>query len=507
LPKSSRISPVADVSLTTSQIAGLTGACPLTRYDPQEITGLASHPAGINRAGMVFVCMNEFLEYNRWQTWRQHLQMLQNLKLSAVVTPEAIPGLEIPQFMASQPRQALAHLAAAFYGYPGRQLDLIGVTGTNGKTTTSRLIDHLSTFCGEGSGCLGTLGSRILGREVGKGNYTTPLAPEVMEFLALVRERGGTRAVLEVSSHALALDRVHGLGFSTAVLTNLERDHLDFHGTEEAYREAKLCLFRAVAADGLCVINADSPACAAFVKASGGRVATYGLKSKDADLVGEVIRYDASGSHVRISCEGECWEVHSPLAGSFHVENLLAALLVGKEKGWPIEVMSKAVESFTPVIGRMERLELANGCSGIIDYAHNPDGLEQVLKSCRVLCEGTLHVVFGCGGDRDAGKRSLMGEIASRLADRIWITSDNPRTEDPQKILEAILEGVTPSGKAVSVEIDRGKAIAAAYEGTRAGDVLLVAGKGHEDYQIVGVEKLPYSDHAELRKLQDGSAS
>jgi len=418
--------------------------------------------------------------------------------------PEAIEGLELPQLVCRDPRRALGLAARLVAGCPDSCMGVYGVTGTNGKTTTTRLLAHLLHRLGQPCGSIGTLGVELAGSGgfALPGTYTTPLAPELYGHLARMRGAGAAAAAMEVSSHALALDRVAGLAFDGAILTNIERDHLDFHGTVAAYAEAKQRLFSRVKPDGWCVLNRHSPYCAPFAASASGQVRTYAVADERADVQARDLELSPDGSAFTIRAGAQAQRFHCRLAGAFQVENALAAITLAHALGHPLAAIAGALADFPPVCGRMEQIPLPNGCTAIVDYAHNPDGLEHLLGACRPFCRGRLHVVFGCGGDRDKGKRPIMGGIAARLADLCWVTSDNPRTEEPGGIIDDILAGMD-AGRAAKHRIpDRAAAIRAAYAATAAGDILVVAGKGHEDYQIVGLEKHHFSDQEILRGLE-----
>ncbi len=468
-----------------------------------EVTAVACHPDAVRGGGVLFACMDEYLEYNRWQTWRTHLERLPALGLAALITPEPVGGMAVPQLVVADPRRALGRAARLVTGCPDRELVLFGVTGTNGKTTTTRLLAHLSTRLGLRCASIGTLGVELAGALSVPGAYTTPLAPELYGHLAALRQAGAAAVAMEVSSHALALDRVEGLAFAAAVLTNIERDHLDFHGTQEAYAEAKERLFGKVKPDGWCVVNRHCRHFARLQAACSGRLVTYGRAGCGADFEAADWRLAPDHTAFTVRERDGSWPVVLPLVGGFQIDNALAALALLRVRGHSPADLAAALPDFAPVPGRMERIAMPNGCTAIVDYAHNPDGLRQVLENSRLLCRGRLHVVFGCGGDRDRGKRPIMGALAARLADVVWVTSDNPRTEDPQRIVAEIMDGLAAAGghARVHTEVDRAAAIAAAYAGTADGDVLVVAGKGHEDYQIIGHTRHPFSDQAVLRSL------
>ncbi|MGC9450947.1 MAG: UDP-N-acetylmuramoyl-L-alanyl-D-glutamate--2,6-diaminopimelate ligase [Oceanipulchritudo sp.] len=472
-------------------------------FAPVTVEAVACHPSEVTGESCLFVCMDEYLEYNRWQTWRTHLEQLPGLKISVLVAPEPVEGLAVPQLITPEPRKALGRVARLLHDQPDLGMEVHGVTGTNGKTTTTRLIAHLFGRLGVSCGSIGTLGMELTGAIRRPGTYTTPLAHGLYQELEELKEAGAEAVAMEVSSHGLALDRVEGLVFQSAILTNVGRDHLDFHGTREAYVEAKRRLFRRVKASGWCILNRFSPLHDDFAAACSGTVRSYGPAGSGAGL--ELLEVELHPGHslFRLRRGGESELFETRLVGGFQVENAMAAISLLDARGFSLEAIAGALRDFPPVCGRMERMAMPNGCTAIVDYAHNPDGLKNLLENCRLLCRGRLHLVFGCGGDRDKGKRSLMGALAAEMADVVWITSDNPRTEEPESIIRDILEGIPGSGQGTRAHriVDRKEAIQAAYRATREEDVLVVAGKGHEDYQIVGLVKHPFSDQEILRGL------
>ncbi len=491
----------SDSGATLSEILGVVQPESVSGLKQTSIASVACHPDEVKGSHCLFVCINEYLEYNKWQTWRSHLETLAELDLAAVVTPEIIPGLEIPQLVCKDPRRALGQIARLLNGYPDLYIPVFGVTGTNGKTTTTRLLAHLFSSLGKPCGSIGTLGIELAGKFELPGTYTTPLAPQLYSQLKHLREAGADRIAMEVSSHGLALDRVEGIAFEGAILTNVERDHLDFHGTQAAYAEAKRQLFTMVRQSGLCVLNKDSAYCQPFAETASARVVTYGKSGSGADY--ELIDMELLPTRSRFSLhhEGHAHAFETQLVGEFQIENAMAAIALLVGTGFPIAAVADALRGFPSVCGRMEQFLLPSGATAIVDYAHNPDGLKHLLESSRLLCKGRLHVVFGCGGDRDRGKRPIMGQLASRIADVCWITSDNPRTEDPHGILRDILDGCERDEAVIIEEPDRKTAIEKASADAGPEDVVVVAGKGHEDYQLIGFTKHPFSDQGVLRGL------
>jgi UDP-N-acetylmuramoyl-L-alanyl-D-glutamate--2,6-diaminopimelate ligase len=391
----------------------------------------------------------------------------------------------------SDSRRALSTVAAAFYDDPSRALDVVGVTGTNGKTTTVQLVRSILDRAGKPCGTIGTVGAAFGDRTWTLAN-TTPLPPELHGLLASMRDAGATSVAMEVSSHALALDRVDDVAFRVAALTNVTRDHLDFHATLEAYAAAKRRLFGMARA---CVLNLDDEHGASWARELAGdgvAVMGYGERHPDAVLVPTNVESASDGSRFRVN--GQAFEVRIP--GRFNVFNALAAIGIARTLGVDDATSARGLAQLERVPGRMERLR-ENGIDVIVDYAHTPDALESALRSLRETAAGDLAVVFGAGGDRDRGKRPEMGAAAARYADRLYVTSDNPRTEDPEAIAAEIVAGI--GSRPHVVELDRRRAIERAVSEARRGDVVLVAGKGHETYQIVGQRVLDFDDAAVAR--------
>lgn len=413
---------------------------------------------------------------------------------ASVVVMESAPPTALPQNVTivrvADSQRALSLLASAFYGDPSYALDVVGITGTNGKTTTTRMVAAMLEAAGVSCGVIGTVGAELHSRRWELEN-TTPLPPALHRVLAEMRDDGAQAVAMEVSSHALALDRVDDVRFRIAALTNVTRDHLDFHRTQEAYAAAKRRLFSLAPS---CVLNADDAAGARWaeeLRAEGRAVVTYSMRA-DATLVPAdvVIESDAS----RFNVGGQRYRV--PLPGRFNVWNALAAIAITRLMGMDDATGARGLRGLERVPGRMERLH-ATGIDVVIDYAHTPDALESALRALRETTRGALAVVFGCGGDRDRGKRPEMGAIAARLADRIYLTNDNPRTEDARAIVDAIASGI--GNREHTIELDRRRAIERAIAEASSDDVVLVAGKGHEDYQIVGDRVLPFDDAAVAR--------
>jgi UDP-N-acetylmuramoyl-L-alanyl-D-glutamate--2,6-diaminopimelate ligase len=406
--------------------------------------------------------------------------------------------LGVPEIPVESVRAAMAPAAAAFFGHPTDRLQTIGVTGTNGKTTTAFLVRALLEAGGRQTGLLGTVKSVIGGteREVAR---TTPEAIDLHRAFAEMLGSGDRACVIEVSSHALELHRADAIHFAAAIFTNLTQDHLDFHPTMEAYFAAKRRLFTGAEPPASSIINVDDPYGARLAAELDDPV-TFALR-EPALYRATRVSTDLSGSSFAVQGPDGELELSSPLRGEFNVYNVLGALATARSLGVSAETCTAAIATAGQVPGRFETVDDGQPFAVLVDYAHTPDSLENVLQAARELTDARLHVVFGCGGDRDRGKRPLMGEIARRLADRVIVTSDNPRSEDPESIIAEILQG---SGRDVQHDADRRAAIAEAIGDAQPGDVVVIAGKGHEQGQeFEAGRKLPFDDvtvaHAILR--------
>ncbi len=412
---------------------------------------------------------------------------------TAILAEKAVEvPADIAVAMVPDTRKAMAQVAAAFYGYPSQRLKLIGVTGTNGKTTTTWLIRSILEHWGKKTGIMGTIHTRIDEIEADAAR-TTPEAPDIEKFLALCCQHQAEYVVMEVSSHALSLDRVDGLSYHQAIFTNLTQDHLDYHHTMEAYLEAKCKLFQMIQPErgNVCIVNVDDPAASAFIKAAQAPVVTCSLHP-GADLYIEDLHMDASGTSFVYCWKGKKYPVHMTLVGDFNVHNALGAIASALCENVPPEVIREALKNIRGVPGRFQSVNEGQNYMVIVDYAHTPDGLENILKTGRKLAKNRLITVFGCGGDRDHTKRPLMGAIASEYSDYVIVTSDNPRSEEPEEIIRQILVGIKKSN--YEVMADRKQAIKKAIEMAQAGDLIMIAGKGHETYQLVKNQVLHFDD-------------
>ena len=435
-----------------------------------------------------------------------------------VERPVAVP-FETACVRVSDARRAMAHAAAVFFGRPSRSLVLVGVTGTNGKTTVTYLLEAIFGAAGHACGVIGTISRRYGGREQ-PALLTTPESLEIEELLAEMVSAGVGFVAMEVSSHALDLDRAHGLDFDAAVFTNLSRDHLDYHGDMESYFRSKARLFTECLPDSVkerpvAVINADDARgseLARLTREAGLAALTYGRSSRW-DVHPLRLDSDVDGLRGTLSCGGQEIEFASPLMGEINLENILAAAGTAWALGAAPEAIVSGLARLERVPGRLERVPNGLGVTLVVDYAHTPDALDKVIRALRPLTRGRLITVFGCGGDRDAGKRPLMGEAAAGASDAVVVTSDNPRGEEPLAIIRGIEDGVRRGGmqridddgagsarRGYRVEPDRRAAIRLGLSLADPGDVLLVAGKGHEDYQILGGRRIHFDDREVLRQ-------
>jgi UDP-N-acetylmuramoyl-L-alanyl-D-glutamate--2,6-diaminopimelate ligase len=395
--------------------------------------------------------------------------------------------LPVPQVRVPSVRGAMGPMSAAVFDHPAGAMATVGITGTNGKTTVSYLLESIFRAAGLVPGVVGTIGARVAGSPVELG-HTTPEAPELQRLLARMRDAGVTALAMEVSSHALTHGRVDGITFDVAAFTNLSQDHLDFHGTMDEYADAKARLFTpGLARRG--VVNVEDPTGARIAATAGIPVTTCGLKAGAAVRATDVA---VGRNGITLSIDGERFV--SPLLGAFNVENVLVAVASARELGLAPDAITEGVRSLAAVPGRMESVDAGQGFLLVVDYAHTPDSIRSVLRAARPLSTGRVIVVFGCGGDRDRAKRPLMGEAATTNADLAIVTSDNPRSEDPEAIVAEILPGAERGGGAFVVELDRRAAIARAVGEAGVGDVVVVAGKGHEPVQAFHDRTVPFDD-------------
>ncbi len=416
----------------------------------------------------------------------------------AAVVEEVNPQIKLPQVVVSDCRRVMAHLAANFYAGPLAGLKLVGITGTNGKTTTSYLVQSVLNAAGKKAGLIGTIVYDLGKSEPQPAWNTTPEAVDICRMLARMTENNCQSAVLEVSSHGLALNRVDGLSFDGAVFMNLSRDHLDFHPDEQAYFQAKARLFDLLKQDGVAALNIDDPYGQQLAGQVRGKILSFGL-SEHADVRATEWETDVSGIRLTMITPTGALSLSSGLIGAFNVQNILAATAVALGLGIETDKIIEGIEALTGVPGRLEAVDIRPGVLAVIDYAHTPDALEKAIRNLRKIASGRLIVLFGAGGDRDKGKRPLMGKIVDELADVALVTSDNPRTEKPEAIIEEICSGMAHAEKR-RVITERRKAIETAVQMAAEGDVILIAGKGHESYQEIDGVKKDFDEKAILKE-------
>jgi len=430
--------------------------------------------------------------------------------------PEDLGPVDRPVVIVLDSRRALAPASAHFFENPASELSLIGITGTNGKTSTTYLVESILNRAGIPVGVIGTLDIRYAGERQPAVN-TTPESYEIQCNLRAMRDHGVECAVMEVSSHGLALDRVHGCEFSIAALTNVSQDHLDFHDSMDAYRDAKTRLFDTyLRASGSAVVNIDDASADAFVAAAERSGAKLIRVSRDGESAAEVrleqSRIELNGTDARIALPGGALKLRIPLVGDFNLENTLVACGIAVALDIDPKFIAEGVENCPQVPGRVERVQTARESEPmvLVDYAHTPDAIDKLLATLRPLANERLVAVFGCGGDRDRSKRPLMAEAVARWSDRVVATSDNPRSEDPLQILKDVEAGLGALRRVEAAELDatdgsyamisdRRHAIETAIDIARPGDMVVIAGKGHEDYQIVGPDRLHFDDREEAR--------
>lgn len=426
--------------------------------------------------------------------------------------PQGVPWVQV-----ANGRVAMAQIAARFNGSPTQGLPLIGITGTNGKTTTSYLIEAILQAAGIPAAVLGTISYRFGGTRI-EASHTTPESTELQAIFRQLADAGAQAFVMEVSSHALEQHRVDGCDFNVGVFTNLTRDHLDYHGTMEAYGAAKQRLFHDLLQPGVpgelrcAVINIDDPAAVDFIKATDSTVIRYGVTA-DAEVTVRDACFSVNGITGRLVTPRGEQSFSSRLVGSYNLSNIMAAAAAGVALDLPLEIIVRGIEQQASVPGRLERVDNNCGVTCLVDYAHTGDALENVLSTLRQLATGRIITVFGCGGDRDNGKRPIMGRVAATYSDLAIVTSDNPRTEEPLSILAQIRNGILPLGlreytapeltggclkeKGFVMLENRREAIRLGANLAQSGDILLLAGKGHEDYQIIGTVKHHFDDREE----------
>ncbi len=479
----------------------------------QEISGVAYHSKRVEE-GFLFVAIRG-LEFDGHQFIQEAIER----GAKAILLEEGDGAVGQTMIFVPNSRRALARVACNFYGHPSSKIKLIGITGTNGKTTTSYLLESILKEAGHPVGVIGTINVRY-GGKVRVAPNTTPESLDLQGILREMVEERISHVVMEVSSHGLALDRVYGCQFDHAVFTNFTSDHLDYHKTIAHYFESKRKLFaeslkQSEKRERFAVINADDPRGEEMVKGVGLPVIRYGM-GPSCDVTADEVESTSEGLSFRLKTSKGICSVRSRLIGQYNLYNILAAAATGIGMGIPLEIIRRGVEALEGVSGRFEKVRSQKGVDVIVDYAHTHDALERVLLGIRsIRKEGRVITVFGCGGDRDRTKRPLMGAVAGRYSDLAILTSDNPRTEDPLAIMDDVEKGFQSlplrewqrnevaswrSGKGYVKIADRREAIRMAIQLAQPGDTVLIAGKGHETYQIIGKERFPFDDRVEAQK-------
>lgn len=481
-----------------------------------EVRGLAYHSQNV-KEGFLFAAIRGWKEDGR-----KYIPEAIRRGANCLLVDAFNEEIKVTQVVVPEVREALARLAATFYGDPSAFLNLIGITGTNGKTTTSYLIESILQEAGARPGVVGTINYRYLG-QVWPAPTTTPESLDLQRTLREMWEAGVTHVILEVSSHALDMQRVRGCHFNVALFTNLSRDHLDYHGSMENYFRAKQLLFTQYLGESkknsrFAIVNLDDPKGEELLRVAQGLKFGYGIK-KRGEVWPEEVEEKSDGIYCRVHTPRGSWEITSSLIGRHNLYNILAAVSVAEVLEIPGALISEGIKKLTHVPGRLELIRGEKGVRIFIDYAHTEDALERALATLRKVCAGRLLVVFGCGGDRDKGKRAKMGQVAVRGSDLAIVTSDNPRTEDPLAIIREIEKGIKALNgrKYLAADLiekgtlnihqgnyvvipDRREAIELAINLAQPNDVVLIAGKGHENYQIIGHKKIHFDDREEVAR-------
>jgi UDP-N-acetylmuramoyl-L-alanyl-D-glutamate--2,6-diaminopimelate ligase len=417
---------------------------------------------------------------------------------SAIISEKEIGACPVPVIRVDSARDALSELAIRFHGDPTSRMNVVGVTGTNGKTTTTYLLRSIFEAAGEKAGLMGTI-SHAIGNRLLPSDNTTPGSDQLQKIFGEMVQAGCKSAAMEVSSHSLDQGRVRGVRFAAGIFTNLTRDHMDYHPTLEHYRDAKGKLFEQIGAKGIVALNADDEVSAHYAKNSEAHVVYYGIKRKS-DVSAQVELGTFNGTRLRMKMGTEEVLVHTRLIGTHNVYNILSAAACTWAMGYDLDHIKAGIENLTAVPGRLEPVEAGQDYAVLVDYAHTDDALRNVLNCLRPLVRGRLLVVFGCGGDRDRGKRPKMGRVASEMADKVFLTSDNPRSESPTAILSDVVEGIR-KGSDYTIEPDRRAAIKLALQCAQKDDVVLIAGKGHETYQIFKDKTVGFDDRQISREI------
>lgn len=464
-----------------------------------DITGISYDSRNIN-SGNIFICL-----VGEKTDGHKYIKDAEEKGACAIVAQNKI-STALPVIYTTNTQIALAKIANVFFGDPSKKIRITGVTGTNGKTTTTHLIQHIFEKHNIKTAIIGTLGTReSTSSKYYDAKHTTPQSPELQNTLSELLEKGFKNIAMEVSSHALSLNRVYETNFAGGVFTNLTQDHLDFHHTMEEYFKAKRILFEILNTsthkNKFAIINKDDSYFLKFTEIlkSDIKLITYGIKN-DSDFQAKDIEYSFDGANFTLITPDGNFKVKSKLNGQFNIYNVLASICTAYHEGIPLEKITEYLKEAKEVEGRFQIISDSDSPICIVDYAHTPDGLENILKAARLMVKnGKLISVFGCGGDRDPTKRPKMGKISEELADITVITSDNPRSEEPNQIISDILSGINNTSN-ITVEADRKKAIELAINKANKNDIIVIAGKGHEDYQILKTKTIHFDDREEVKE-------
>ncbi len=416
----------------------------------------------------------------------------------AVLTERKDIEKNIPVLISKNINDDMSVIARKFYNYPDKNINIIGITGTNGKTTTSYILRNIYSQLYK-TAVIGTI-KHIIGKKIINASNTTPDALILAQLFNEMNKKNVHTAIMEVSSHALKLNRVKGMEFDVAIFTNLTQDHMDFHKTISDYKKSKIKLFQMLKKNGFAVINIDDKHSKDFIKGTNNKVYTVGLRNKNANWTIEIKGLSMFGSKFILhnNIDKKDFELEINLIGDYNLYNTSLAFITAYYQGIDPKVIIKGIKKTKAIDGRFEKFTDKRGFNVVVDYAHTPDALDRVIKTAKRLTHGKIITVFGCGGDRDQKKRPIMGKIASHYSDLVIITSDNPRTEDPQKIINDIVKGINENN--YIIEINRRVAIKKAIKIAKKDDTVIIAGKGHEDYQIIGTKKYHFDDREEVRK-------